>query len=175
LNKSAKMDRFTTASVSGGSPLGASGTNTTPLGSTGPISFTLTSPYVSAVSTNNIGNNGSGNSLTVPHTDTAEVMIATASTPVLKAQTGGDSIPPLSLDTVHDSTSLVTSSPFTTNEGLTFAHGTTLWQAPAGATSSRSSQVPTSLITSSLFDTNEGLKIAPGTSLWQAAGPSTTQ
>jgi hypothetical protein len=102
-------------------------------------------------------------------------MFATASTPVLKAQTGVDSIPPLSLDDVSTDTSLITSSPFTTNEGLTFAQSTSLWQSPTSATSTRSSQVSTSLVTSSPFDTNEGLKIALGTSLWQPAGPSTAQ
>jgi hypothetical protein len=165
------MSSFTTASVSGGS---SSGTTTISLGSAGPISFTLTSPNVFPVSSNTASIMGSNHSfLTVP--GPTDIMLATPPTPVLKAQTGGDSIPPLSLDSVPSGTSLVTSSPFTTNEGLTFAQGTSLWQAPTGTTSSRSSQVSTSLVTSSPFDTNEGLTIAPGTSLWQATGPSTTQ
>ena len=103
--------------------------------------------------------------------------LGTPSTPVLKAQSRENYMPPLDLDGEHKLPSLITASPYAQNEGLTFPKGTSFWQPKSGieATSPRPKQSPTVIITESSFDKNEGLKFPPGTSLWQPTSPTTAR
>jgi len=66
------------------------------------------------------------------------------------------------------SSSLITSSPFTQNEGMTFLPGTQMWQSSSSQTSSQTpSQSHTSLITASPYAQNEGVTFSAGTAFWQ--------
>lgn len=196
LIKSAQMSGVLFTGVSGGPNTTNSSQNNLALGSAGSISFTLSPPTEPITSTIQNRSSEQCNSLTIPKLDTTESMtgvpstpvlrpqtgdvsvpllsLDTAATPVLMPQTGGESVPLLSLDTAQNNTTLITSSPYAQNEGLTFPKGTSLWQPKAGTTASSSgpTQTSTSLITASPFTQNEGVTIPSGTPLWQVS-PST--
>lgn len=118
------------------------------LGSAGSTTFLLTPAGESVGSTSNVHNVQSIDNLTVPSTNTSELVATLAPTPVLKPQTGGEEVPPLSLDnnqkasssanTKHNSSgapprkvlpvsNLVFLSPFAANEHLKFASDTPMW------------------------------------------------
>jgi hypothetical protein len=64
---------------------------------------------------------------------------------------------------------LITSSPFSQNEGLVIPAGTSLWQpSTSAATKAHNSTGNTSLITASPYDSNEGLTFPKGTPFWQS-------
>jgi len=139
------------------------------------ITFIVTAPAEPA-STANTCNNNTFNRLMVPQIDTTDSRVRQPSTPVLGGQYGVAPIPPLNLDAVHRASTLITSSPYAQNEGLTFSTGTSFWQPYAGAPSASTTATRGSpaIITESSFAQNEGLTFPPGTSLWQPSSSTPT-
>lgn len=168
-NKSAIMSLPSLADPSGVASPGSSTQQHIILDVAGPILFILTTPAEPADSTASTCSNLVLPDFMAPQFDLTESSIKPPLTPVLKAQSGESLASTLNLDSVHKITSLITTSPYAQNEGLTFSKGTSLWQPQAGVKSGlqTSSQGPPAIISKSCFDRNEGLKFAPCTLLWQ--------
>ena len=165
--KSANMSAPSLAGPSGVTSLGSSMQQDILLDTAGSTTFVLTTPAEPANSTANVCSNAISIGLMAPLFDTTESHIRSASTPVLEGQSAENSVPALNLDKVHIDTPLITASPYTQNEGLTFSKGTPLWQPQAGIkpTLQAPSKGPPAIISECSFAKNEGLKFAAGTSL----------
>ena len=174
--KRAKMSAPSLAHPSGVTSPGSFTQQNIILDIAGPILIILTPPAEPADSTASTCSNLMFPDLMAPQFDSTESPIKSPSTPVLKAQSGENLAPTLNLDSVHKETSLITTSPYAQNEGLTFSKDTSLWQPQAGVKSAlqTSSQGSPAIISKSCFDRNEGLKFAPCTLLWQPTNPIAT-
>jgi hypothetical protein len=134
------------------------------LDSAGSVTFVLTTPAESACTTEMTCSHGMNNGFLEPRM-TTEYLVGVPATPVLGPQPDVNSVPVLSLDSNPRDTPLITASPYSQNEGLTFPKGTSLWQPQAG--SLKTTQGLPSIITESSFHKNESVKFTPGTLLWQ--------
>lgn len=127
------------------------------LDSAGSTTFLLTPADEPAGPSSNVHNTQSTDNLTVPSMDTSELVATLSPTPVLKPQTGGEEVPPLSLDNEQKASSsadakqdnstvpsrrilpvsnLVLQSPFAANEHLKFSSDTPMWGGTSRVSSS---------------------------------------
>jgi hypothetical protein len=170
------------------------------LGSAGPISLVLSTP-AQAPSSNLVPSTTNSTAQTGLTAPVVPMSPTPPHTPEIKGMTNASPMPALDLDqssTSGSNTTLITTSPYTQNESVTFAVGTAFWQpstAPTAAAAASNpnapacnvaSSAPTSqrpmtaplpasnIIAASPYAQNEGVTFSAQTSLWTSSSASTS-